>query len=389
MKDTKVKKLPSGNYNVRLRLGGEEISITRPTEVECRTEARLIKAEYKAGKRVKKKAVDITLGEAIDKYIEKYESVLSAATIRGYSSSRKNRFKDYMGKPISQIDDWQEMINKELAIASEHTVKNAWGLVSPALSDLKIPVPEVKLAKVPTNELSFLDPDEIPLFLDAAKGDPAEIEMLLELHSLRESEAMFVVRNSDLIDLKHNVIHVNGAYVPNKSNKFVEKKTNKTALSTRDIPIMIPRLSELVKHYRDNKLPIPVHAAPTVLSHVHKTCAKAGITDTTNHGLRRTFASLGYSLGLSERIIMDLGGWEDPKTVHRIYIKLSKRDKDSASKAMVDFYLQGRDSYSKALKELRDIRQRYKDVEELTDVFELIDKKQNADENADGNKKSQ
>lgn len=391
MKVPEPRKLPSGNYNIRLRLNGEEISITKPTKTECTQEAALIKAEHRAGKRTVVKNTDLTLGTAIDKYIAKYESVLSPATVRGYISSRKNRFKGYMEKPIREIKDWQEMINKELSLASEHTVKNAWGVVSPSLSDLGIPVPTVKLAKVPVNELSFLDPDEIPPFLEALKGDSAEIELLLELHSLRESEAMYVVKNN-LIDLKHNVIHVKGALVPNKEHKLVEKKTNKTNKSTRDIPIMIPRLAELVKYHQDNNIPIKTHAAPTLLSHVHKTCKKAGVTDTTNHGLRRTAASLGYSVGLSERAIMDLGGWDDPQTMHKIYIKLSQRDKDKANKAMSEFYLQDHDDYSKALKELSTIRDRYKDVQELKDIYDLIDEKltiKNADKNADGAEKTQ
>ena len=388
MKVPEPRKLPSGNWNIRLRLDGEEISITRPTRTECNKEAALIKAEYKAGKRVTVRNTDLTLGEAIDKYIAKYESVLSPATVRGYVSSRKNRFKGYMEKPIREIKDWQEMINKELDHLSEHTVKNAWGVVTPALSDLGIPVPSVKLAKLPVNELSFLDPEEIPPFLDALKGDDAEIELLLELHSLRESEAMYVVRNN-LIDLKHNVIHVKGALVPNKEHKFVEKKTNKTKKSTRDVPIMIPRLAELVKYHQDNNIPIKTHSASALLAHVHKTCRKAGITDTTNHGLRRTVASLGYSVGLSERAIMDLGGWDDPQTMHKIYIKLSQRDKDKANKAMSEFFRQDHDDCTKALNELSAIRDKYKDVDDLKDIYDLIDKKlktRNADGNADGKK---
>lgn len=388
MKVPTPKKLPSGNYNIRMRLGGEEISITRSSDKLCKQEARIIKAEYLAGRRTTAKNTDLTLGAIIDKYIEKYESVLSPATVRGYVSVRKNRFHGYMEKPVCEIKDWQDMINKELADFSEHTVKNAWGVVSPALSDMGIPVPSVKLAKVPVNELSFLDPEEIPPFLDALKGDSAEIELLLELHSLRESEAMHVVRNN-LIDLKYNVIHVNGAMVPNKEHKLVEKKTNKTNKSTRDVPIMIPRLAELVKYHQDNNIPIKTHAAPTLLAHVHKICKKAGVTDTTNHGLRRTAASLGYSVGLSERAIMDLGGWENPQTMHKIYIKLSQRDKDKANKAMSEFYLQDHDERSKALKELSIIRNKYKDIEDLKDIYDLIDKKlkeRNADENADGKK---
>ena len=87
------------------------------------------------------------------------------------------------------------MINTELKTCSEHTVKNGWGLITAALTDSDIPVPRVKLAKVPVRDMGFLDPDEIKLFLKADEGDNAEIEMLLELHGLRESECMYMVRH--------------------------------------------------------------------------------------------------------------------------------------------------------------------------------------------------
>lgn len=334
MKIPEPRKLKSGSYFIQLRLDGVSVPVTASSAKECKRQAELIKAEHRAGKR-KIVATDATLGELIDRYIEKYEAVLSPATIRGYSSARKNRFQKHMAMRVRDIKDWQSMINDELKIKSEKTVKNGWGAVTAALGDAKIPIPEVKLPVVPESDLAFLEPEEIPLFLEAARGDPCEIEMLLELHGLRESEAMHVVRNNQ-IDIKHNVINVRGAFVPNKEHKFVEKKTNKTKDSTRPVTIMIPRLVELVKEY-DGK-PLPVNSASAILSHVHKTCKKAGVTDCTNHDLRRTCASLGYSLDISERVMMDMCGWDDPQTMHKIYVKLAARDKKKARNAMTDFY---------------------------------------------------
>ena len=44
-------KVSSGNYYIRMRLNGVNINVTAATATECRNKARLIKAEYKAGKR--------------------------------------------------------------------------------------------------------------------------------------------------------------------------------------------------------------------------------------------------------------------------------------------------------------------------------------------------
>lgn len=338
MKIPKIRKLDSGTYFCQLRLGGESISVTADTEAECRHLAELEKAKYLVGvkeDRIKNKQV--TLGKIIDKYIAKYEKVLSPSTVRGYNTIRKNRFQNYMDMPLKSVKDWQKVIDSELKLCSEHTVKNAWGLVTASMAEAEIPIPRVKLAKVPVKDTGFLDPDEIKLFLKAAEGDKAEIEMLLELHGLRESECMYVVRNN-LIDTKKNVIKVSGALVPDKNHKFVEKETNKNATSTRIVPIMIPRLSELVKKHQEEGKSIETHSASALLSHVHKTCERAGITDCGNHSLRKSFASLCFSRGIPDKQIQEWCGWADYQTMHKIYIRMNTKDKDKNKKAVTDFF---------------------------------------------------
>lgn len=384
MKIPEPKKLPSGSWFIRLRLGGQSVPITRPTRRECVQAAQLIKAEHRAGRR-RIGTTDMTPGELIDRYIEKYEPVLSPSTIRGYSSVRKNRFPSVMDVPVSQIRDWQGVINVELETKSEHTVKNGWGAITAAFRDAGLPVPSVKLAPVPEHELPFLEPEEIAPFLAAVREDPAEIYILLELHSLRESEAMAVVRSRSW-DLPHGTIQVAGAIVPDKDHKYVSKQTNKTKKSTRTVPILIPRLAELLAAQGDEDF--PAFGALTILKHVHAACGRAGVTDVTNHGLRRTFASLGYSLGVSERIIMDVGGWENPATVHKVYIKLAARDKEKSKAAFTEFFTSfGADpTRAAALRELADFRAKYagKLGAEFRDLFAEIEKleKENANKNA-------
>ena len=202
MKIPEPRKLNSGSYFIQLRLNGVSVPVTASTAKECKRQAALIKAEYQAGKRKVSKE-DLTPGQMIENFIAKYERVLSPATIRTYDKARRLRFKNYMDKPYKDIKDWQAMINDELKIVSNKTVRTNWGAVTTALSDIGYSIPKVKFEPLKENDLSFLEPEEIPLFLKAAEGDSAEIEMLLELHSLRISEALYVVRH-DMIDLKHN-----------------------------------------------------------------------------------------------------------------------------------------------------------------------------------------
>lgn len=383
------RKLANGEYFIQLRLNGVSIPVSASTKSECKAKAALIKSEYKNGKR-KIAKTELTLGQILDNYIAKYENALSPSTIRGYSNIRRNRFVGYMDKPFSRFgdDDWQEMISSELKIKSEKTVKNGWGALTAAISDMKLPVPDVKLAVVPVHEMAYLDPEEIPLFIEAAKGDMCELEMLLELHSLRESEAMAVINNGS-IDLKHNTISVRGALVPNKENKFVSKDTNKSRASTRIVPIMIPRLRELWEETLAGDKKRNAYSASAILDHVHATCARAGITDVTNHGLRHTFASLGYSLGWSERMLMEIGGWDDPGTMHKVYIRLAARDREKAKNSMADFYSTPSEaSLNDVLSDLKMKCGEYKDQEKLKPIIaaiEALEKEQRKNVNANKN----
>lgn len=391
MKIPEPRKLKSGSWFIQLRLDGTSVPITSPSKAECRQQAQLIKAEYLAGKR-KVDSSSVTLGSLIDVYIEKSTPALSPSTVMGYDTIRRCRFQSYMDRPLRDIKDWQIMINEELADGSVHTVKNAWFLVTAALKDSGRDVPTVKLPRSPVREMPYLQPEEIPLFLSAIEGDPAELEMLLCLHGLRRSEALAVIRNRR-IDLEKHQIIVSGAVVPDKSHHLVEKDVNKSAASTRIVPIMVPRLTVLVKELNDSGKDWPVHSSPIILKHIHTCCQAAGITDVTNHGLRHTFACLGYSLGISERALMELGGWDDPTTMHKIYIRVAQRDKERAKNKIAEFY-QGRDPekmLEDGLQALRQFRAEYKDLPAFADVIQAVDKllgKENANENANGSEKT-
>ena len=70
MKVPTPRKLKSGTWFIQLRLGGESVPVSARTKTECVQQAQLIKAEYKAGKRLEKRS-ESTFSQNIDDYIEK------------------------------------------------------------------------------------------------------------------------------------------------------------------------------------------------------------------------------------------------------------------------------------------------------------------------------
>ena len=56
------------------------------------------------------------------------------------------------------------------------------------------------------------------------------------------------------------------------------------------------------------------------------------------HGLRRSFASLCYHLGISEAVTMISGGWSDFRTMRKIYTKISESDIANQAKLYTEFF---------------------------------------------------
>ena len=321
MKVPEPRKLPSGNWFIQLRLNGESIPITAMTSTECRNIAELYKAEHRAGKSsIKKTPKETTLKEAMDKYIQKRSGKLSPATTRSYQIYANTRFTDYHNTKLIKIH-WQSMIDDELEKdVSEKTVKNAWSLVSSSLKNVGYPVPKVQLAKVAVPDLNFLQPEEIKKFCAALKGRSYEIPALLALHGLRLSE----IRGLDWknVDLEKGIIFVQGARVRGPEGD-VDKKTNKNETSSRYVPIMIPRLSEVLTAVKEKSGKVAEIGSNTLLDDVKRTCERAGVTVCTVHDLRRSFASLCFFLQIPSKQIQEWGGWKDDKILNKIYIKLS------------------------------------------------------------------
>lgn len=333
MKVPKPRKLPSGQWHVQVMVDKVRISVTEPTEQLCKDKALLLKAQGRNGLLKLTKPTDITLYDAIDNYILLRSNVLAESTIAGYKEVQRNRFKTVMNVPVSSVTNWQAVVNNEAALVSPKTVKNAWSTVHSALLDAGVPSEQikVKLPKIPKSDRPWLQPEEIKVFLDAIKGKECELPALLALHSLRRSEIYAVKKEN----ISSNTIHVRGAMIRGE-NGYVQKKTNKSNASSRDVPIMIPRLKELLKQCGDGYL---CTEDPTVTyKRINKVCREAGLREVGFHGLRHSFASLCYHLEISAMEAARLGGWDDVNTMFKIYTHLAEVDKTEAARKLKDFF---------------------------------------------------
>lgn len=187
MKAPKARRLPSGQWFCRVRIDGKDIGITRPTEKQAVAEAMALKAGIKQSASSGK-----TVTRAIDDYIESKSNVLSPSTIRGYRTVQRNRFQPAMYRKISSITEaqWQRFVNDEARVCSAKTLANAWGLVHTVINLETGMSMNIRLPQVIPNEHEFLDVEQVKIFLEAIRGNPAEIPALLALSSLRASEIL-------------------------------------------------------------------------------------------------------------------------------------------------------------------------------------------------------
>ena len=337
MKPPKAKKLPSGSWFAQVMVDGRRVSITRPTEKEVLAEAMALKAGVKAAKTA---PASVSVRTAIDDYIELRRAVLSPATIRGYRIIQKNRFQAIIDRPISSLTDadFQKAVNADARICSGKTMRNSWGFVSSVIRETCGREISVRLPQVIHDEKPFLQPDDIPVFIEAIRGTRSEIALLLGLHGLRASEIL-AIRKED-IDLPNGLILVRGAAVPDESNNLVYKKENKNSASRRAVPILIPRLRELIEQsdFRGTDYVAGTVSSGTFYNAVARACKRAGLPMVGVHGLRHSFASLCYHKNIPEAVTMKLGGWSDPGTMRKIYTHVADKDLSKQTEKLSAFF---------------------------------------------------
>lgn len=331
MKTPKARKLPSGSWNLYLRIGGQKISITAPTERECVIKAQRIKADYLAGARGSEASAS-TIKELADRYIDERRGVLSPSTIAGYVKIRDRYEHLHNRHPLSVR--WQAEASLAARKYAAKTVHNDFGFWASVLRSNGLSVPPIRLPQIVPSERSWLTPEQIPDFLEAMHGNKHELGALLALHGLRRSELLALEKGS----IWGGSIYVRGAIVPGEDG-LVAKKENKNAASRRSVPVLIPRLQQLVDAAPDGKL--YQYGPHALYNAINRACEKACLPLVGVHGLRHSFASLCYHVGLSERQTMALGGWSDPSTMRKIYTHLSEADRDKGADVLRAYFARG------------------------------------------------
>lgn len=333
MKVPVAKKLPSGSWHIQLRLGGQSVSITRPTEKECLTEAQIVKANYLANKQAFILSQQkLTLYDAMTRYIESKDGVLSPSTIGGYYRIRDHHLNSIKNKPIHQLT--QEEVQNEVSSLSKNglspkTVANVVGLLTPTL---KMFAPELNISITLPQKKRYerITPKEedVAAIANAVRGYAVELPTLLAM--------CLGLRMSEVLGLKWT--DIDGEYIHVQRARIKEGvKLTKSVDGDRWLHIP-PYIKELMdKRPHDSEYIVP-GCASSVYDMFQRYTQRAGIQHYRFHDLRHLCATVQLLVGADNKAITKRMGWSDDTMLRRIYGHTSQERLDVVSEVTEEYF---------------------------------------------------
>lgn len=307
----KAKKLPSGMWRVQVYShtdeNGKKIreSFTAPTK----TEAEMLAAQF-ANSRDRLRAEDLTIEEAVLKYIEVNEAVLAPDTIAGYLNVLK-RMKPIHRLRIRKITtaDCQKFVSDLTVKYSPKTIKNTYGVLHKVLTffDPSL-VLRVRLPKQ-VNKKQYAPSDEDVMALFNAASRKLQLAIALAaFHSFRRGE----IAALKFGDLEGNTLHVHADLVQDKDNKWIYKPYPKTDDSDRYAKLpqyLVDFIGE-----GDSEEYIVGWMPGTISKRFYDLKKELGI-EIRFHDLRHYYASVSAILQIPDIYTASSGGWRPDGSV--------------------------------------------------------------------------
>ena len=307
----KAKKLPSGNWRVQVFAGMEDgkkkyKSFTAPSRKEAEFQA----AQW-AMERKERQSGNITVKEAIDRYIEAKKGTLAPSTYREYLKSAERDFTALHNVKLWDLTSElvQATISEESKTHSAKTVRNMYGLLTASLKMFSPDITlHVELPKRKRREVKIPTDKDVKMLLQHVKGQPIEGAILLAATgSLRRSEVSALTQE----DVTEKGVRVSKAMVLDSSRKWV-LKTPKTDAGYR-FSALPPQVIEVVRRC------IPFPNPNGITKQFEKACKECGVEGITFHRLRHYYASVLHFLGVPDQNIMLYGGWSSPQVLQGVY----------------------------------------------------------------------
>lgn len=332
-----AKKLPSGSW--RCRASWMDAAGKRQTKsftANTKREAEAAAASYVLQMNEVNKPENVTVGEAIDTYIEGRSEILSPATIRGYQSLRENAYESIIDVKVSRLTQQmiQNCINLYAANHSPKSVANAEGLLMPALKNAGYKSGDVEILLPQRRRREVLIPTEehLRLIISSVKDTDLYLPVLFAaLLGLRRSEICALTWNN--IDLENRVVKIESALVLDTTNSLVRKATKSYAgtrvLSLPDIIIKaLPKRGDPIINITPNQ----------ISDRFRRLIKNMPIPSYTFHSLRHYNASIMLMLNVPDKYAMERMGHSTNHMLKNVYQHVFHTEQQNIANRINEFY---------------------------------------------------
>ncbi|HIX25731.1 MAG TPA: site-specific integrase [Candidatus Lachnoclostridium avicola] len=334
----KKNQLPSGSYRVQVYshtdANGKRHykSFTAPSKKLARAAANdwLTKHDSK-----EQTPENLTVYDAVTRYITLKKGVLSPATIKEYIGMQKRYFTGTIGNmKLEDVrsQDIQLWISDLSGRLSSKTVRNVYGLLVPTLAmfapDLRL---RITLPQRERTELYCPSDDDIKTLLHHIQGKELEIAVLLAAFGpLRRSEICALTDK----DIEGNKVKITKSLVQDSDGFWVIKNHPKTYGGYREITLpefVIKRLSGI-----EGKI---IKCTPDQISDRFKRAViYSGVPHFRFHDLRHYAASIMHAIGVPDQYIMQRGGWSSDNVMKTVYRNVIDLEKEKQTKKINDHF---------------------------------------------------
>lgn len=312
-----AKKLPSGNWRVRIYIGSDANGKAKYKSftAETKKEAEFLAAQYNQLK-IEVNSNDMLLRTAVEKYISSKENIVSPSTIKGYRAIMRNDVQELMNTRIRDITSEQVQIalNEFAADHAPKTCRNVHGLISAVLKTYR---PEINLnttlPQKKKRDIYVPDENEVKQLMELVKDTKLEIPFLLATQcGLRASE----ISGLEVSSVFPDHIEIKQARVQGESGAVL--KSPKSYAGFRSVPI-IPQFSEfLIKHAVDNRIcPYTSDQISNNWRHFKETNKLPIFLNF--HALRHYFPSRCLLMGMPQKYIAEIMGHSSINMIEKVY----------------------------------------------------------------------
>ena len=330
----KPKQSASGEWYAQIMVAGERYLVKAETQQEYFVKARAMKAGVLE---LRKKPENITVAQAIDKYIDSRHNRLQERTKQQYKYIKDKRFPDLMSAKLSEIDSSvvDAAIEAELDKPSRKggtikpkTVIDAYALVSTVLKKyIKGLELDVTLPELQQSLMVVVPPEQL---YPVIKGTDIELPCLLamwlgmsmsEIRGLTKSKSV----QGNKLYIVETVVDLNTG--PLRKSSAKEEKRRRVY----DIP---PYLFNLINAV-DGDI-IEPRSGHAIYMRFQRLLDGSGLPKMTFHALRHINASVMAEEQIPTVIAQERGGWKTDYTMKKVYTHSFESGRLNADKKIDD-----------------------------------------------------